>query len=124
MRAREPASFWRENVIAVIFLLRVLARIRCLSSDVFERRTSTGREPFSLLICLDATKFVLLSVFTLKEKICLKSCSKSRLKSAVSQLPVYMGRSKTSLLKLHNVVVTETSYQLIEVLSFCDRERA
>ena len=111
-------------MIAVIFLLRVLARIRCLSSDVFERRTSTGREPFSLLICLDATKFVLLSVFTLKEKICLKSCSKSRLKSAVSQLPVYMRRSKTSLLKLHNVVVTETSYQLIEVLSFCDRERA
>ena len=31
-----------------------------LSSNVFERRTSTGSEPFSLLICRDATKFVLL----------------------------------------------------------------
>ena len=34
-----------------------------LSSEVFERRTSIGSEPFSLLICLGATKFVLLSVF-------------------------------------------------------------
>ena len=25
--AREPASFWRENVIAVVILLRVLARM-------------------------------------------------------------------------------------------------
>ena len=28
-----------------------------LSSDVFDRRTSTGSESFSLLISLDATKF-------------------------------------------------------------------
>ena len=27
MRSREPASFWRENVIAVVILLRVLARM-------------------------------------------------------------------------------------------------
>ena len=27
LRAREPTSFWRENVIAVVILLRVLARI-------------------------------------------------------------------------------------------------
>ena len=25
--AREPASFWRENVVAVVILLRVLARM-------------------------------------------------------------------------------------------------
>ena len=25
MHAREPASFWRENVVAVVILLRVLA---------------------------------------------------------------------------------------------------
>ena len=31
-----------------------------LSSNVCERRTSTGGEPFSLLICRDATKFALL----------------------------------------------------------------
>ena len=39
------------------------------SKDVFERRTSTGSEPFSLSVCFDATKFVLLSFFTLIEMI-------------------------------------------------------
>ena len=34
-------------------------RIGSSSSDVFERRMSTGSEPFSLLISLDATIFVL-----------------------------------------------------------------
>ena len=38
-----------------------------LSSSDFERRTSTGSEPFSLLICFNATKFVWLSVLTLIE---------------------------------------------------------
>ena len=27
VRAREPASFWRENMLAVVTLLRVLARL-------------------------------------------------------------------------------------------------
>ena len=30
-----------------------------LSKGVFERRTSTGSEVFSLIVCLEATKFVL-----------------------------------------------------------------
>ena len=47
-----------------------------LSSSVFEWRTSTGSEPFSLLICFNATKFVWLSVFTLIETICLKNLLK------------------------------------------------
>ena len=73
-------------------------------SDVFKRRTSTGSEPFSLLICHDATKFVLLSVFTLKETIFPRRCSKSRPKSATkTPLPVDVRRSKTSLLKLPSV---------------------
>ena len=46
--------------------------IRFLSSDVFERRTSTGSEHFSHLICLNATIFVLLGFFTLIETICPK----------------------------------------------------
>ena len=74
-----------------------------LSSDVFERRTSTGSEPFSLLISLDATVFVLPSVLILIETICPKICSKSRLKSAKSQFPVDVRRSKTSLLKLPKI---------------------
>ena len=73
-----------------------------LSNNVFERHTSTGSERFSLLIYRDATKFVLLSVFTLKETFCPRICSKSRRKSAKSPLPVGVGRSKTSLLKIHN----------------------
>ena len=36
-----------------------------LSKDVFERCTSTGSEAFSLFICLDANKLVLLSFFSL-----------------------------------------------------------
>ena len=59
----------------------------------------TGSEPFSTLNCLDATKFVLLRVITLKETICPKSCWKSRLKSAKSPLPVNVHGSKTWLLK-------------------------
>ena len=35
---------------------------------------------------------------------------------------VILGRSSTSFSK--NVVVAETSYQMLQVLSFCDRERA
>ena len=77
--------------------------IGSLSSDVFERRTSTGSEPFPLSISLDATIFVLPSVLILIETICPKICLKSRLKSAKRPLPVDVRRSKTSLLKLPNV---------------------
>ena len=76
-----------------------------LSSDVFERRTSTGSEPFSLLISLYATLLILPSVLILIETICPKICSKSRLKCAKRPFPVDMRRSKTSLLKLPIVKV-------------------
>ena len=39
---------------------------------------STGRGLFSFVICLDASKFVLLCVFTLIETICPKICQGSR----------------------------------------------
>ena len=42
-------------------------KIGSVSSDVFERRTSTGSEVFSLLTCLDDIKFVFLSFFTVIE---------------------------------------------------------
>ena len=74
--------------------------IRELNSDVFERRTSTGSEPFPLLISLDPIVFLLPSVLILIETICLKVFSKSQLKCAKSPLPVDVRRSKTSLLKL------------------------
>ena len=48
-----------------------------LSSGVFERRTATGSKTSSLFICLDATTFVLISVITLIETICLKICRRT-----------------------------------------------
>ena len=68
-----------------------------LSSDASERFTSTGSDPFSPLIFLDATILVLLSVFTPRETICPRIYSKSRPRSSESPLPVDMRRSKTPL---------------------------
>ena len=65
-----------------------------LSKDVFERRTSTGSEPFSLIIFLDGTKFVFISVFTLIETMCSEIWSKTRLESAKSPFPVDVRGSK------------------------------
>ena len=48
-----------------------------LSSGVFEWRTATGSKTSSLFICLDATTFVLISVITLIETICLKICPRT-----------------------------------------------
>ena len=74
--------------------------IGSLSNDVVERRTSAESEPFSFLICLYATLFVLLSVFIPIETSCWKMCSKSQPKIAQSPLPVVVRCSKTSVLKL------------------------
>ena len=62
-------------------------------------RAPTSIESCFSLICLDATKLVLLSVFTLKETICPKIWLESLPKNAISPLPVDVRRSKTSLLK-------------------------
>ena len=60
--------------------------LKGLSKGVFERRTSTGSEVISLIVCLEATKFVLVSVVIL--------CPKSEKGS----LPVVVRRSKASFL--------------------------
>ena len=75
-----------------------------LGSDVFERTRTTGSELFSLIICLGTTVFVLLSVLILIKTICPNTGLKSRLKSAKSPPPVDVLHSKTSLLKLSNIV--------------------
>ena len=48
-----------------------------LSSGIFERQTATGSKTSFLFICLDATTFVLISVITLIEMICLKICPRT-----------------------------------------------
>ena len=71
-----------------------------LSKDVFERRTSTGSEAFSLFICLDANKLVLLSFFSLLKTIYPRVSTKPLPNDVKSSLPVDVHRSKTLLLKL------------------------
>ena len=71
-----------------------------LSKDVFEPRTSTGSEAFSLFICLDTNKLVLLSFFSLLKTIYPRVSTKSFPSDAKSPLPVDVRRSKTLLLKL------------------------
>ena len=73
-----------------------------LSNDVFERRTSTGSEAFSLFICLDANKLELLSFFSLLKTIYPRVSTKPLPNDAKSPLPVDVRRSKTLLLKLHH----------------------
>ena len=74
-----------------------------LRKDVLERRTSTGSEAFSLFICLDAGKFVLLSFVSLVKRIYSRVSTKPLLNDAKSPLPVDLRRSKTLLLKLPTV---------------------
>ena len=76
--------------------------IGSLSTDVFEGRTSTESEPFSLFICLDANKFVLLSFFSLMKRIYPRVSNKPLPNDAKGPLPVDVRRSTTLLLKLPN----------------------
>ena len=77
--------------------------IGTISKDVFKRHTSNGSEAFSLFICLDANKLVLLSFFSLLKMIYPRVSTKPLPNDAKSPLPVDVRRSKTLLLKLPNV---------------------
>ena len=85
------------------FQLGISIKIGTLSKDVFERRTSTGSEAFSLFICLDANKLVLLSFFSLLKTIYPRVSTKPLPNDAKSPLPVDVRLSKTLLLKLPNI---------------------
>ena len=91
-----------ENIqtLNLLWYLRIL--IESLSNSVFERRTSTGSEVFSLTICLDAKKLVLISFFSLMRTIYLRVSTKLPSNDAKRPLPVDVCRSKTLLLKLPN----------------------
>ena len=74
-----------------------------LSKGVFERRTATGNETFSLFTRLGATTFVKLCVFTLIETIDLKIRAHPLCKSEKCPLLFALRRSKTPLFKLPNI---------------------
>ena len=66
-RDRLPHSRQLQLYIYIPYSLEqcVGSLIGTLSKNVFDRCTSTGSEAFSLFICLDANKLVLLSFFSL-----------------------------------------------------------
>ena len=68
-------------------------KIGSLSKDVFDRRTSTGSEAFSLFIYLDSNKFVLLSFFSLIMGIYSTVSTKPLPNNAERLLPVEVRRS-------------------------------
>ena len=80
--------------------VRLFSNNGSLSKGVFERRTATGNETFSLFTRLGATAFVILSVFTLIETIYLKIRAHPLAKDEKRPPPVAVRRSKTPLLKL------------------------
>ena len=57
--AGNKQEYWKKLQDAKTRLGGTTMQIGTLSKDVFERRTSTGSEAFSLSICLDANKLVL-----------------------------------------------------------------
>ena len=101
-KSRRWSHMWVQFVVGSHLCSEKFSSIiGSLSSDVFERRTSTGSEVFSLLTRLDDIKFVFLSFFTVIEAIWLKICAKPPSKNEKRPLPVDVRRSKTLLLKLH-----------------------
>ena len=94
-------AMWMIYVINMIEnSLRSMAVLGNLSRDVFERRTSTGSEAFSLFIRLDANKFVEIIFFSLIKTIYWRIWTKPLPIDGKSQLPVDVRPLKTLLLKL------------------------
>ena len=100
LRFSKTREFWSSKANwRVRFSLPSLGT---LSKDAFERRTSTGSEAFSLFICLDANKLVLLSFFSLLKTIYPRVSTKPLPNDAKSPLPVDVRPWKMLLLKLPN----------------------
>ena len=74
--------------------------VRRSKTLLLTRRTSKGSETFSLFICLNSNKFVLLSFFSLIKTIYTRVSTKLLPNDAKSPLPVDVRRSKTLLLKV------------------------
>ena len=90
-----------------------------LSKDVFERRTSTGSEAFSLFIRLDANKFVVIIFFSLIKTIYPRIWTKPLPIDGKSQLPVDVRPSKTLLLKLPNLYICARACVNIDFVHSC-----
>ena len=76
--------------------------LESLSTRDFETRTASGSELFSLIICLHAITFILLSTFPSLGMISIKMCETPLSWHKESSLPVAVRVSKTRVLKLPN----------------------
>ena len=97
----------REKVAYLNTERSYITRLRCsacqfkgsLSNRVFETRTATGSELFSLLTCPYTTTFTLLSIFASLEMSCIKLWETIPSKHAKCPLPAAVRVSKPRLLK-------------------------
>ena len=80
-----------------------VATLGSLSTRVFETRTATGSELFSLLTCLHTTEFALPSIFSPLEMLDIKIWETPLSWHAKCPLPVAVRVSKTCVLKLPNI---------------------
>ena len=71
-----------------------------LSTRVFDTRTATGSELFSLLTCVHTTTFTLISIFSPLEMISIKIWETPLSWHAKCSLPVAVRVSKTLVLKV------------------------
>ena len=88
----------------VLYLDNYAILLGSLSTRVFETRTATGSELFSLLTCPNTTTFTLLSIFSPLEMNSIKIWETIRSKNANCSLPVAVRVSKTRVLKLPNML--------------------
>ena len=81
-----------------------------LSMHVFETRTATGSELFSLLTCLHTTEFALPSIFSPLEMLGIKIWETPLSWHAKSPLPVVVRVSETRVLKLPIMIFVTPSF--------------
>ena len=91
--------------------LAVMDTIGSLSSDVFERRTSTGNGRFALLSRDFEQIFGQIVSVRIKTLGNINTVVSRLIKRGKGSLPVDVRRSKTSLLKLPNLMVSRSSME-------------
>ena len=90
----------QSSLVDIIVVVNLA--IGSLSTRVFETRTATGSELFSLLTCLDTTTFTFLSIFSPLEMISIRIWETPLSCHVKCSLPVAVRISKTRVLKLPN----------------------
>ena len=98
-------------------VLPARTKIENLSTRVFETRTATGSELFSLLTCFHTTTLTLLSIFSPLEMIGIKNWETPLSWHAKCSLPVAVRVSKTCMLKLPNKWIATSNGCSVQIRS-------